>query len=195
MALNFPDAPTANQVFTVGNASWIWDTVKWVASTMASPLPVVNGGTGANTSSGALSNLGAMPKVGVTDGSNAAAGQIGEWLQAGNSYSNLSWGIWLTPTQITLSPGDWDVWGYVSASPGAASTLTNVNGSFSNVVNAQGTVLFEWLGSISTGSIIGGMIPQRYNVTTSTIVYLTTYLNGTGTNNSLAASIYARRVR
>jgi microcystin-dependent protein len=63
MALNFPDAPTANQVFTAGNASWIWDTAKWVASTMASPLPVVNGGTGANTPSGALSNLGAAPSM------------------------------------------------------------------------------------------------------------------------------------
>ena len=39
MALNFPDAPVANQVFTVGNASWIWDTVKWVASSTAQVIP------------------------------------------------------------------------------------------------------------------------------------------------------------
>src|SRR4249920_2483230 len=30
--LNFPDSPTANQVYTVGAASWSWDGAKWTVS-------------------------------------------------------------------------------------------------------------------------------------------------------------------
>src|SRR5262252_4665441 len=109
MAIDFPNSPTVGQVFTVGNVAWSWDGTKWVASTIATPLPVSSGGTGANTAGAALANLGGAPIAsptftgtvnaaalstsgavnlngtpnnikGVTDGSNAAAGQIGEVL-------------------------------------------------------------------------------------------------------------------
>lgn len=32
--LNFPDAPTTNQVFTAVGKSWQWDGVKWLSSTV-----------------------------------------------------------------------------------------------------------------------------------------------------------------
>lgn len=31
MAVNFPDSPTLNQEFTVGDRTWKWDGAKWVA--------------------------------------------------------------------------------------------------------------------------------------------------------------------
>lgn len=31
MALNFPASPTLNQIYTVGEQSWKWDGVAWVA--------------------------------------------------------------------------------------------------------------------------------------------------------------------
>lgn len=29
MAMNFPDSPTLNQVFIVGNRRWVWTGVAW----------------------------------------------------------------------------------------------------------------------------------------------------------------------
>ena len=31
-AIDFPNNPTLNQVFTSGNKSWQWDGVKWIAT-------------------------------------------------------------------------------------------------------------------------------------------------------------------
>ena len=30
MAMDFPNSPTANQTFTFGNKSWVWNGEKWV---------------------------------------------------------------------------------------------------------------------------------------------------------------------
>ena len=29
MAIDFPNSPTTNQIFTVGSRSWIWDGIIW----------------------------------------------------------------------------------------------------------------------------------------------------------------------
>jgi len=45
MAMNFPDNPTVNQQFTVGQRTWYWTGVAWKAVTL-NPLDVsVDGGT------------------------------------------------------------------------------------------------------------------------------------------------------
>ena len=31
MSINFPDAPTLNQVFTVGTRTWIWNGSIWIS--------------------------------------------------------------------------------------------------------------------------------------------------------------------
>jgi Chaperone of endosialidase len=38
MALNFPASPTVNQVFTAAGTSWVWDGVKWMASSGTTTL-------------------------------------------------------------------------------------------------------------------------------------------------------------
>lgn len=45
MAMNFPDSPTVNQEFTVGQRTWIWNGAVWKAVTL-NPLDIsVDGGT------------------------------------------------------------------------------------------------------------------------------------------------------
>lgn len=45
--LNFPDAPTVNQIFTSGAISWKWDGTKWVVSgnAVATVITMNTGGT------------------------------------------------------------------------------------------------------------------------------------------------------
>lgn len=38
--LNFPDAPTLNQIFTAVGCSWKWDGVKWIVSGSATPTMI-----------------------------------------------------------------------------------------------------------------------------------------------------------
>lgn len=80
MALNFPDNPTVGQVF----GGWMWDSVKWgpAGASPNFPLPIVNGGTGANNALDALASLGAMPIVGGTfTGSVSMSGNASGALQ------------------------------------------------------------------------------------------------------------------
>jgi hypothetical protein len=230
MALNFPDAPTANQVYTVGNATWIWDTVKWVASTMASPLPVVNGGTGANNASGALSNLGGAPiasptftgdpqaptpaiadndtsvattafvksqgysrSAGVTDGSSAAAGQIGEYLTATGASILLTTTTSASCGTLSLTAGDWDVWGLISYAMSVA--CTNIYATINTAVSFANpyTSISSTGATITNTQLAAPMV--RISLTATTTVYIVAQaLFSSGTVNA-QGTLWARRVR
>ena len=69
-----------------------------------------------DTSRAAASALASyLPRQGVTDGSNAPAGQIGEYVAQNASATGMTTGSWVTlaGSQIALSPGDWDIDGNV----------------------------------------------------------------------------------
>lgn len=119
--IDFPSAPTNGQIFTSGIQSWMWDGTKWLAQGVAGGiyLPLAGG-----ILTGALNPAGGV--VGVTDGSSAAPGFVGEIIQAVNTA-----GVALTNNTasnvatITLTPGDWDISGEVWLLPAAvASSLT-----------------------------------------------------------------------
>jgi hypothetical protein len=59
-ALDFPASPTLNQLYTANGNTWQWNGESWVSYTPSGILPVVNGGTGADTPSGARTNLSAQ---------------------------------------------------------------------------------------------------------------------------------------
>ena len=126
------------------------------------------------------------PIIGATTGINAGAGQVGEYMS-----TTSSGGVALetnTPgalVSITLTPGDWDVWGSVLIQPGPASATTGglVGTSLSNTalpawpsggvtlvaVTATASVLALWTGA------------WQYNVAANTPVYLVPNLGFTGT--------------
>lgn len=90
--------PVSNAVPVIGDAL-VWDGTQWLPAAPPPPAPPLNG-----------------PIIGVTNGSNAAAGMVGEYIESLNTLSPT-----MTPTsnptflsgpstQLILSPGDWDVW-------------------------------------------------------------------------------------
>ena len=63
--------------------NWIWDGAKWIC-----------------------------PTGGVTDGSNAAPGQVGEYLVDSGSLS-VAFGAWARVGALALTAGDWDCSAYI----------------------------------------------------------------------------------
>jgi hypothetical protein len=88
------------------------------------------GPTAVSADAGNLAKLGTDSKVhvpntvvlkGVTDASNAIAGNVGEFLSASQATATaLTTATTLNLATLSLSPGDWDVWGQIIFTPSAA---------------------------------------------------------------------------
>lgn len=78
--------------------------------------------TRATTAEGLL-----LPKAGVTDGSNAAAGQIGEYLTVTGSITPISTATPINLATLSLTAGDWDVWGSVEFDANGATVWSLVS--------------------------------------------------------------------
>jgi hypothetical protein len=59
-----------------------------------------------------LSQMGPIPLQGVTDGSDAKAGQIGEWIQMIQNFTVPITDQTITLSMGVLSPGDWTCFGH-----------------------------------------------------------------------------------
>lgn len=135
--------------------------------------------------------------VGTTLADNANAGSVGEYVTSGAvTTGNLTSGTNANITSISLTAGDWNVWGVGAWTPGGA-TMSNTQIGISTTSATFGpfgstTTLFE-----STTSGNGLPAPMvRVNVSTTTTVYLVTqagFSGGTGT--TATGIINARRIR
>lgn len=140
-------------------------------------------------------------KLGVTDGSDAAAGQIGEYLSATGSSGSLTTGVAVDLATLTLSAGDWDVTGSATFTPsvelaGAQAWLNTVAATPADpgrmvVAVAPGSGPTELGG---TGILVG---PVRYSIAAPSTVAVhlgvqTSFPSGTVSSN---VWIRARRVR
>lgn len=137
--------------------------------------------------------------TGIINASNANAGSVGEFISsvvAQASAVPLSSVTATDITSITLTAGDWDVWGNV----GVGSTALSVTQAYMWISATAGTVPDGSLYNATffpTGiNLITHSVPMlRFNVTTTTIIYLSTYTAfGSGTVAAFGG-IYARRVR
>lgn len=138
--------------------------------------------------------------VGITDGSNAAAGSVGEeissFIPVGSAVATTTLAD-TNLTSISLTAGDWDVWG-------------NITFTFSN---SSGTSIFGWLSEISATapdislyssmntsfsnmSSNGICVPQRrFNLSSTTTIYITGQASFASGSCMLCGGIYARRRR
>jgi hypothetical protein len=127
---------------------------------------------------------------GVTDGSDAAAGQVGEYMTASGSVP-LANNTVTTVATLNLTAGDWEVSGGVTFTiSGAASThyAAGIDGTFGS----------EIIATIPTGSgtwRLSAGAPVRRNVTAATAVHLSAFAGFTSGAVSAAGTLQARRVR
>lgn len=173
--------------------------------TSGATIPLLNG---ANTFSGAtifsstVTPTGGI--VGVTGASNASAGQVGEYIfsqiLAGSAVSTTT-GAVTNVTSISLTAGDWDVWGNVVSNPASGTTTTQLGGAISLVsatvptppgsggyVNTYVPATVNLAPAITSGQL-------RVSIASTTTVYLVGVASFSGSTESLYGFIGARRVR
>ena len=203
-----PAAPTA----APGVATTQLATCAFVAAALAAYAPLSSPAfTGAptaptaapNTSTSQLATT-AFVQTGVTDGSNAAAGMIGEVASVtrliGAALGVLS-GTATNIATLALTPGDWDVNANCFLSGATAGAVTALNFWLNTVSvtlpvpTANGAPNFALgVSGIANGS--GGPTGRfRVNVAVATTVYLSAIVNFSSGTALLYGAITARRVR
>jgi hypothetical protein len=144
--------------------------------------------------------------TGITNGSNAAAGVVGEVISATSGTVTLATsGVWSSGlTQITLTPGDWMVTGYFVFGKNATALPTRIIGSVwtdrTNLWSGNGigshSMIFAAPGAAADATAYTfSVAPVRYNVTTNTIVYLNAFAIFTGASASMTASGTIQAIR
>jgi hypothetical protein len=133
--------------------------------------------------------------MGVTNGTDAAAGTVGEYLSAVGSGVGMLSGAIVNIATLALTPGDWDVEGNVSFIPSGSPTFVaaSVN-TVSATFGAHSTANAGQLGTAFEHRLgTGGS--TRVNIETPMTAYLVAQcLLSTGAMTA-SGSIWARRVR
>ena len=141
-----------------------------------------------------------QPLAGVTDGSNAAAGQIGEVISATvTSAVTLTSTVTANIASVVLTPGDWDVCGDIGLNVGTgAATLIQAGISPTSAAlpafSVGGSRICQ-LGSFASAQHIFGLRTARVNITTSTTYYLVANVTFPSGTTTAIANIFARRAR
>lgn len=144
--------------------------------------------------------------TGTTTNDNAASGQSGEFLDseiASGSAVTLTSGAVVNVTSLTLSAGDWEVWGAAVFHPGVTTTVSTLvaaihtaSATYPGAPNkgASGRLLFASGFAPNDDAVVGGL-RRRYSLASSQTVYLVAA--GYFGVSSLSAYGYlaARRVR
>jgi hypothetical protein len=152
-----------------------------------------------NNTSGALSNAATGATFFIDDNVPAVAGQRGEYLEASvasGSALSLTTITSKTVTSITLTNGDWEVSGTVIF--GTANTYTELAMSLSTTNNTFDATVGKNADRLSTVTIGGTFTMNspvaRFNVSSSTTVYLIAYAGFASGSANAYGLIRARRV-
>jgi hypothetical protein len=139
----------------------------------------------------------AASRHGVTDGSDAAAGDIGEYLTTSAGPLAISNAVVLAVATLSLPAGDWQVQGNINFLPAAATHPLEYVASVSMSSTALGGIQTNIVASMANGSSAsistGGAV--RVNVSATTPVYLVALTGFTGGTMQAGGTIAARRVR
>lgn len=198
-------ASLASSKFLVGNGSNIAAGVSMSGdATLANTGAItVTKTSGVAFTSYATAARGQLP--GTTTNDNATAGNIGEYVSsslAPGSAVSLTTNVTANITSISLTAGDWDVWGNVGF-VAAGTTTANQYGAYISTTSA--TIPPEPNGgafSVLQGTFSGGVAQQtipagytRISLAATTTVYLEAYATFSVSTMSAYGFIGARRAR
>lgn len=141
--------------------------------------------------------------VGTTLGDNAQAGSVGEYVSANlvaGSAIPLTTGTAFNITSISLTAGDWDVWGSLCFTPSGAGvvvwlgSISTTSATFPNQPNNGAYISVPAVPSTSIAPTLPtGM--TRLNLSSTTIVYLVAQSTFSVATQTAYGFIGARRIR
>src|SRR5215467_917148 len=137
-------------------------------------IPTLGGGATANRN---------FNIQGVIDASNAPAGDVGEFVTGSGGPSGASTNTWASTGSVSLTAGDWDVWGILMFS-NSGGTMTVCASGISTALNVGpnlGTATNFTIPGMTTLNQV--VMPVRVNISTTTTVYINGYSSFTGTCN------------
>jgi hypothetical protein len=223
VSFDYPSSPVLNQVYNAPTGQgYIWNGTAWNLAQTSPQAPVASDNPPANPYAGQLwlrSTTGALymwyvdpnssqwiqiPGVfmpggvaGVTDGSNAAAGMVGEYLFANGSSTAIVTGVTFTVngSQINLTAGDWEVWGwiYFNLTQGASGLNAAISTVAATLPGSNSVAHNFTTASIASTALV---VPRiRLSITATTPVYLVGQIGGSGGSPTAQGNTYARRIR
>lgn len=146
---------------------------------------------------------GQVPGTGTND--NAAAGNVGEYIQgvvASGSPVSLVSGTAKNLTSISLSAGDWDVAASISIMPASTTSITAIVASVSAGSGAVDTSNGRYGQMIFGGGIVTGgstltvpVVPVRWSLAGTTVLYAVGEAVFTVSTCNMFGLLRARRVR
>jgi len=183
-----------------GNAASALQAVplQQLTSVTSGYLPLTGG-----TLTGALTPSQTAGLVGTTTNNNAAAGAVGEFMSSivSSPGATLTTGAAANVTSLSLTAGDWDVWGeaWVSVGTGGSS------GVIAGLTTTSGVMPAAPLASVSRTSIIATLTSSqlqtlpagkiRLSLAATTSVYLVALASFPSGTTTAFGSLSARRRR
>jgi hypothetical protein len=171
---------------SVGSQTYIWFT-----DANSSQWVIAN-----NFSGGAY-----LPKQGVTDGSDAPTGQIGEVISSLNATAvTLTSGTTANVASISLTPGDWDVQGEVwilFGAGGGTSAYAGIGAGSATLpsISLGSSRLQFALSFVANAYAIMPLSPCRVSLSATTTYYLVGQGNFPSGTTTAIGKLWARRAR
>jgi hypothetical protein len=136
---------------------------------------------------------------GTTAGGNATTGYVGEYIASqilpANQISVTS-NVTFNLTSISLTAGDWDVTGNIYYNQGGAAIMSNAAAGISFVSETfNDNSVSSQCNTTLTSDLGLPVVTQRFNVTTTTTVYLVGEASFSAGTVNASGILSARRVR
>lgn len=136
--------------------------------------------------------------TGVTNGSNAASGIVGEYLTNSTSGSSMTTNTPLNATSVPLTAGDWDVQCVAALAPAGGTSIGNYSVGIGTASATFGPVgaNITVAATLTTGASQVNVTPVvRINSSSSSTAYCVVQAGFSGGTMTVTGVIRARRVR
>jgi hypothetical protein len=193
-------SPAAANVFFIASENWT-DSANGAHLVLQSTPP----GSTAAASVGVLRADTGCQFQGTQTNDNAIAGWVGEYLsQVITTGVSLTNATTANIASITVTAGDWDVWGELWVNPAGSTVVQLVQGGIgatslsipANPVDGSARVQIRPDNTTGAGNQeILALAPCRVSLTTSTVFYLTSLIFFTTSTCTASGKICARRRR
>lgn len=137
---------------------------------------------------------------GTATNDNATAGNIGEFISASRSQASelsLTTGTQTNVTSVSLTAGDWDVWGTIAFDTASATVVAASIGSISTTSATLGAPIDGGYINVA-GDVHNTVSPtgaRRISLGSTTTIYLVAYSSFSANTQKVYGAIFARRVR